>query len=66
MRDFDTEQTEQGRGLVIQHRPLWEISGVEADQVRLALRLRAARGGNVVPFDRTAHAQAAVLVEVQG
>ena len=52
------EKREQPAGLVSPHRCLWELLGPEANQLRLALRLRtraAGPGGNLIPFDRTPH-----------
>jgi hypothetical protein len=41
------------------HRCLWEQNSPEATQLRLVLKLRGERGaggGNIIPFDRWAHA----------
>jgi hypothetical protein len=47
---------------VLPHRCLWEQASPEAAQLRLVLRLRGERGGQVVPFDRRDVAHAASLV----
>ena len=54
------------QGLITRFRCLGAIDPPEADQVRLALRLRANRNGKVVNFDRHEVAHAAALAGVEG
>jgi len=59
------EEREEPDGLVLRHTVLASRTEASAAQLRLVLRMRAARGqgGNVVPFDRRPHAAGSAGVE---